>query len=285
LGAPVVALAIAACGEAFTSATDDSGPGAADVLVDVGAVDVLTSDASLTSDAHSHDVLSEQVTLTDGTPGPAEAGSGDGAGCARVCPSGFDCILGKCDDRVVPHFSTTASGSGNWQYGYESSMASTFIRYMSQWRANGALDFWSVLSGSIEPSVFHNSTLGTVNYDAMAVPPDGLALYPGSTGQVSVVRWIAPENGSYSVQATFTGISYKGAVPDAAVGVGVLFANVVSMGASSTLNSYGGTNSFTYAPGSQALSANTAVDFYVTFLTNADDLQGGTQLNAHIVAN
>jgi len=287
------ALAVAACGQAFTSATGDGGAlPPADGSFDTGAPgrDGSLADAAGPGDGASEDATFQDATLEDGGHGEGDASTGGGDGgpalpdaalCLRTCPAGFDCLEGKCEDRAALHFSATTNRPFNWSYGYAASPAGTFLPDPSHFSPAAGIDIWTgAAADSLEPSVFHNSGLITQTYAEMAIPPAGLGLYPGPNLEPSIVRWTAPVAGSYAIDVTFTGIS----TPATAVTAGVLVNNVTELGSSEALNDYGGTNTFTYSVPAQTLAVGAVIDFYVLMVTNRDDAPGGTALDALITA-
>jgi hypothetical protein len=166
-------------------------------------------------------------------------------------------------------------------YGFETSLATTFVLYSSHWLAGSQIDVWTdTTAHTLEPSVFHNGGLLPQGYADLTVPSGALGLYPGATNEASVVRWTAPAAGTYSIDATFTGIS----TPLTTVEVGVLVNNVTGAGTSAALNSFGGGNTFTYSAPAQSLAAGTHVDFYVWTGFNRDDAPGGVSVDARITA-
>ena len=221
------------------------------------------------------DATSEQGVSSDGAgPPPADA-----AECLRACPTGFDCNLGKCEDRASLHVASESKPSGNWSYGsFALFGTSSFASYSFQWTAGG-LDFWGATDDTIEPSVFHNSSLMSATYAGMKVLPAALGLYPAQN-RASVVRWSAPQAGQYSINATFTGL---GTAPVTMTAVYVqLGASIVF---SPTINASMGANSATYTNPGQTMAVGDTVDFYVQFVSSGDDVQGGTGLEALFTAN
>lgn len=287
------ALAVAACGQAFTSAPGDGGAlPAEDAELETGAPgpDGAPGDASSPGDARSEDATLPDATLEDGghSEGDASTGGGDGgpalgdaALCLRMCPAGFDCLAGKCEDRAALHFSATTNRPFNWSYGYALSQGGTFEPDSLHFSPVLGVDIWTGAAvDSLEPSVFHNSGPVTETYSEMAIPAAGLGIYPGPNLEPSIVRWTAPVAGSYAIDVTFTGIS----TPATAVTASVLVNNISAMGSSEALNDYGGTNTFTYSVPAQTLTAGSFIDFFVTTVTNRDDAPGGTALDALITA-
>jgi hypothetical protein len=292
IAAPLIAVAVAACGQAFTAATGDGGsPGSDDASLDAGMPREDAAggdDASSPPDATTEDASSRDANAKegggkgDGATGGVDSGPivSDAATCVRACPAGFDCVLGKCEDRAAPHFSATSDMPFNWSYGYATDLGASFHAYAAHWSATSSIDVWATASNSLEPSVFHNSALLAQTYGELTVPGAALGLYAGATGQESIVRWIAPVGGSYDIDATFTGIS----PPMPPVTVGVFVNDTVGPGSSESLNAYTDGNTFTFSAPAQMLTAGSVVDFYVIQITALDDPPGGVSLDAHITA-
>jgi len=289
---PLVALAVASCGPAFTEATGEGGPpGSEDASVDVfvpghdagkdatSRHDATTDDASARDGSSNEDSGREDSSPIDldGAPIPTDAAS-----CARTCPVGFECLVSRCEDRAAAHFSATNNNPANWSYGYTASLAATpFHLYVLAWSSGSSIDVWtSTPAHTLEPSVFHNSGLATQIYGGMTIPGEALGLDPGPTGQASIVRWTAPAAGTYAIDATFTGLS----TPASRIDVGVFINNTTGMNQSAALNAYGGGNTFTISLPGQMLLAGALVDFYATIIANTDDSPGGASLDARITA-
>jgi hypothetical protein len=286
---PLVALGVVACGQAFTAATGDGGPPASE-----GPFDAAAPGEDAGRDARSpHDATTDDASPRDGSAkegggvgdgGPIELDGGpaptDAASCVRACPAGFECLVTKCMDRAAAHFSAANDRPFNWSYGFAQSLGGTFQLYSSSWSAS-SIDVWTnTTAHTFEPSVFHNSGLATQTYDGMTILGDDLGLYPGPTGQTSIVRWTAPAAGAYAIDFTFTGLS----TPATRIDVGVFVNNATVANGSGALNAYGGANTFTLSAPAQMLSAGAFVDFYATIITTMDDPPGGTSLDARITA-
>jgi hypothetical protein len=296
----LLALAVAACGEAFTAATGDGGapPGDATSTLDTsvpgpdGGVDDAArgADATSVTDATSErDATSRDATAEDGGSGKGDGSidaldSGpalpDAGICLRACPASFDCIVGKCEDHAVTRFSATTNRPFNWSYGYSMDLGAALQLDTAHWTAASSIDVWATATNSLEPSVFHNSTLMTQTYSEMTIPGAALGLYPGASGQVSIVRWTAPVAGLYAIDVTFTGLS----VPLTTLSVGVLVDEATGQNSAGSLNVYGGGNTFTYSAPAQMLMAGNFVDFYAQLVPNRDDPAGGASLDAKITA-
>jgi hypothetical protein len=304
-----IAIAVASCGGAFTTAPDDAGhPTNLDGSLDAPIADVATEDVRVRRDGASRDAASEDVTTVDSSPEPKDGSPVDHDGgpiqdaepevgseassCSHPCPSGFECLATKCVDRAAPHFSamTAQPPDSNWSYGYEASLGGTFMTYTHPWKAGVAIDIWTyMMTSTLEPSVFHNSGLVTETYGGMTLTAGLLGLFPGAASEASVVRWTAPIAGNYTIAATFTGIS----TPPTLASVGVFIKGAYIAGSSKPLNMFGGVNFFVF-PGTdsgagsgapQALLAGDAVDFYADPYMNSDDSRGGVELTATITTN
>jgi hypothetical protein len=292
--APLMALSVAACGEAFTAATSDgSAPGDAASLDDTGVVgvdgapgddDARVSDATIEDATSGGDAAREDADhgKGDASTGNLDAGPVPEASlCVRACPVGFDCVVTQCEDRAALHFSATNNNPANWSYGWAAGMGAMFQLDSSHWVSGSTIDVWTNTGQStFEPSVFHNSALAPQMVDEMTIPGAALGLYSGAMVQASLVRWNAPVTGTYAIDATFTGIS----APLTTVNVGVTINNVTGPGTGIALNEFGGGNTFTYSVPAQTLTPTDNVDFYVTPISNRDDPPGGVSLDARITA-
>jgi hypothetical protein len=289
----LTALAVAACGDAFTEASDGGvlpgADGSFDASIDTGLRDSAGDEGARSRDAESRDV----VVVDDGgeadggvPPVPKPDGGAIDAGlCLKTCPPNFDCLEGKCEDRAALHFGLVSQNpQSNWTYGsFTSFGSSNFVPYAATWTTNGIV-FSSQAKNVLTSSVFHAVT--SASYAGMAIPAGTLGIYPGATTDLdSVVRWTAPSAGHYAIAAVFTGL---GTSPPTTAGVSVNIgpANVIGKSID------GAIPSIAYANADQVMATGDTIDFYVNFVTmgvamsaDAGAEQGGTGLDARITAN
>jgi hypothetical protein len=116
---------------------------------------------------------------------------------------------------VATQFSTASNPNGAWSYGYSYGVGGTFIQDTTNTTAYAglALGGWmgnlNPVFGANEPYVLKNSTANPVTNNTTTVyQPGQLALQPGETNGESVIRWTAPFSGSFSINATFTGLDF-----------------------------------------------------------------------------
>ena len=103
---------------------------------------------------------------------------------------------------AVTDFSTTLNPNGNWRYGQESTLGGTFSLLAGSY-ANGPSITGFSGSPSGFPVVAKNTSAGTVSSGTITMPNDLLLMHPASDGTYSVVRFIAPTAGLYTIAGRF----------------------------------------------------------------------------------
>jgi hypothetical protein len=175
-------------------------------------------------------------------------------------------------------FSSSSNPNGAWNYGslsllsgftLDSSNVTTFFSTsLSGWLGN--LD---ARPDGI-PYVLHNGTANPITLANSTYQPGQLALQAGLNGQYSVVRWTAPFSGSFSIAATFSGLSSVGDSSDVHIllnGVSIFDANV---NGSPSPQSYSGI---------RTIAAGATLDFISGDGNDGSPNEGNTALDASIV--
>jgi hypothetical protein len=171
--------------------------------------------------------------------------------CAAALPARADVIFDAATD-----FSLTQNPNGVWSYGQSATLASPLVLYTNTVREFSAIESWNAGSGSFSnPSVSHNPLANSVTQASITYQPGQLAFHPGPNGQFSVVRFVAPTAGDYSLQSSFTGLDFVGPTT---TDVHVL-RNGVSL-FDGVISAFGSGPSFAT---SQRLSAGDTIDFKV----------------------
>lgn len=102
-------------------------------------------------------------------------------------------------------FNASQNPAGAWSYGYLA--GSTFTPYTSANTEFYGASTWNrplPSASDVYPLVFHNGSSGTLSYGTGLILPGELGIAPGPEGQISVIRWTAPEGGLFDIDATFT---------------------------------------------------------------------------------
>jgi sugar lactone lactonase YvrE len=170
-------------------------------------------------------------------------------------------------------FSSTSNPNGVWSYGWSQSRGATFNLYSTP-TTNDGLDFW--ISNSSGPSVWYNPTSASITIGTVTIPAKTLGGHPGSQGENTVVRWTAPTNGTYQINAVFWGDDFTGpTTTDVAVlhNGKTLYASEVTGYGSSSDQSYTATVS---------ANAGDTVDFSVGYGTDGNFFYDSTGVSAVI---
>ena len=135
---------------------------------------------------------------------------------AHAASANVEIASGHCDDVAADFLPAGTNPHGVWSYGWAADLGSpmelyaTFGSGLPSISGSSRIDFWYI---NTDPSVFYNPTSSN-NHFGMTVTlhPSQFAMHPGPKGQESMVRWTATSSGTYSIAASFSGISgYKGA--------------------------------------------------------------------------
>jgi len=160
-------------------------------------------------------------------------------------------------------FSANANPNGAWRYGYTAGAALVAADFQLDTIAvaGDTISFWHPADGQAAyyPYVAANIT-GATAVDptgSWAVRPGEIAMEASPTGQYSVVQLVAPEPGSYRLEADFAGVHTRLSSTD----VHVLLGDAALLDA--VIDGYGGDPSFRAVEG-QSPTATLAMDVAVS---------------------
>lgn len=191
-------------------------------------------------------------------------------------------------------FSMKNNPNSVWKYGYSAtnSLAPDQFRLDQQSTMVGPIEFWHPSQGDkpgpgYYPYIAHNSTeQPQVGSKGWAISPGEIAMEASNSGQYSLVRFVAPKAGNYSVSARFVGIHFGLSTTD----VHVLKNGTLLFDAD--IDGYGGDPSFHNIQGSSpraeysdkiTLKANDTITFAIGYGKNKTNSGDTTGLFARIV--
>jgi hypothetical protein len=178
-------------------------------------------------------------------------------------------------------FSATSNPTNEgWSYGWSQSLGGPFILATDPQVIQG-LDAWlgDADNNPGLPGVLHNGTTEDIIWSSAFFDEGQLGLAPGPNGEYAVVRWIAPDNGTVALAASFFGVDFVGpTTTDAHVlhnGQALFDVFIEAFGSSSTrsLNTY------------LFVSRGDTIDFAVGYGRNLNYVSDTTGLQATIVLN
>jgi hypothetical protein len=113
-------------------------------------------------------------------------------------------------------FSPTSNPNGVWSYGWSQTLGSTFNLDTTSATIDG-LNWWEgpIFTGAQPPGSFplvgHNGTTSPITFGGTAeAQPGQLWMHPGPQDQFSVIRFTAPDAGTFVLATSFTGIDFAG---------------------------------------------------------------------------
>lgn len=185
---------------------------------------------------------------------------------AALCAAG----AASADFNAAQDFSIDANPNGVWRYGWTQSLGGSF-NDSTQPGIDAEGGFWR----NGHTNIGYNSTGQTVVGSSYELPVGQLHLHPGQGGEVSVLRFVTPAAGQYTLSASFIGLDRAPTTTD----VHVLL-NSVSL-------FDGAVAAFKSGPAYQTvltLQAGDLVDFAVGFGNNGNYISDTTGLTAQIAA-
>jgi hypothetical protein len=106
------------------------------------------------------------------------------------------------DYDVANDFSATQNPNGPWTLGMEGPLGGALVTYTTAAKSNG-MDMWWDPSSIAQ--VQHGS-FGVTSAGTTTTQNNTILLHPGSSGQYSVMRWTAPQSGTYAISTGFYGL-------------------------------------------------------------------------------
>jgi hypothetical protein len=191
-------------------------------------------------------------------------------------------------------FSLKNNPNSVWRYGYSAtnSLAPDQFRLDQKSMMVGPIGFWHPTQGDqpgpgYYPYIAYNSTQQPqVGSKGWAISPGEIAMEASNSGQYSLVRFVAPKAGTYSVSARFAGIHF---------GLSTTDVHVLKNGTSlfdADIDGYGGDPDFHKVQGASPtaeysdkimLKANDTITFAIGYGKNKTNSGDTTGLFARIV--
>jgi hypothetical protein len=175
-------------------------------------------------------------------------------------------------------FSSSSNPNGAWSYGWSTTLGSAFNLDSSNTTAysgTSGLNGWlSNLAPDGSPLVLQNGATNPVTTANSTFQPGQFALGPGQNLQYSILRWTAPSSGTFSINATFSGLSFLGDTSDVHIlhdGISIFDSNVT------------GSPSPVSFSGPVSITAGDTLDFAVGVGSNGNYNEDLTALSATIV--
>lgn len=134
--------------------------------------------------------------------------------CLLLSPAAFaqnlNSITAQYD--AVRDFSLASNPNGVWSYGALTKFGAPLSLYTATCTNFFGLlnSFWGT-QGCNTPMVFHNDSTQAECFETICVPPNYLDLDIGNNGQgpfSSVVRWTAPQSGTYTFYGRVEGLDW-----------------------------------------------------------------------------
>jgi hypothetical protein len=191
-------------------------------------------------------------------------------------------------------FSLTKNPNAVWEYGFSAtnSLAVDQFRLDQKSVMIGPIGFWHPTQGDgpgpgYYPYIAYNSTKDTqVGSKGWAISAGEIAMEGSNTGQYSLVRFVAPRAGNYSVSARFAGIHFGLSTTDVHVlknGSSVFDADIDGYGGDTAFHKIQGSNPTAEYSGQMHLKANDTITFAVGYGKNKTNFGDTTGLSVQIV--
>jgi PEP-CTERM motif-containing protein len=130
-------------------------------------------------------------------------------------------------------FSAISNPNNAWSYGWSFGVGGAFnldTLSTNNWSGVG-LNGWlgDPASNDGHPLSLKNQTASPITISFTTIQPGQLAIEGGESNRIDIVRWTAPFSGTFSINATFTGLSALGDSSDVHIlhnGISLLSSNV-----------------------------------------------------------
>jgi hypothetical protein len=188
-------------------------------------------------------------------------------------------------------FSIVDNPNGPWRYGHTRDAALAASRFdLDAFSVDSTpVQFWHPSDALYYPYIAHNPASSTVTdpTDSWAVRSHEVAMEASQDGQYSVVQFVAPRDGSYEIQADFTGIHSRLSSTDVHVLYGdtaAFDAQIDGYGGDPVLHAVEGQNPRASYHQQRTLATGDIVSFAVGVGQNGTYVNDTTGLFVHIAA-
>jgi hypothetical protein len=191
-------------------------------------------------------------------------------------------------------FSLAKNPNAVWEYGFSATNSLAVDQFQLDQKSLmiGPIGFWHPTQGETPgpgyyPYIAYNSTKDTqVGSKGWAISDGQIAMEGSNTGQYSLVRFVAPRAGNYSVNAKFVGIHYGLSTTDVHVlknGSSVFDADINGYGGDPAFHAVEGSNPRAEYSGQMQLKANDRITFAVGYGANKTNYGDTTSLSVRVV--
>ena len=176
---------------------------------------------------------------------------------------------------------------GRWQYGFAPAAAPDRFQPMTTADTSDPVGLWHPDSRTYYPYVASNSTtLGRVDAtNSWAVRARQVAMEAAPDGAVSVVRFIVPDDATYTIEAVFEGIHFRHSTTDVHVrrgGAALFDAEIDGYGGDPAFHAIDGSSPTARFVGTLALRRGEIVSFVVGVGKDAANANDTTGLRARL---
>lgn len=192
-------------------------------------------------------------------------------------------------------FSLSANPNHVWQYGYSEthSLDPAQFRLDKYGTTAGLIGFWhpdktDKPGPGYYPYIAYNTTKQTQygSSNGWSLRPDEIAMEGSNTGQYTLLRFVAPESGTYEISARFAGVHFGLSTTDVHVlhnAVSLFDADIQGYGGDAAFHKIEGASPTANYSGRIELKANDTITFACAYGKNQTHYSDTTGLIARIV--